>query len=90
MPARSPTVCAAIFYRSAIWLLPRSATGAGSFATEIGAAAGGADEEPGFRMLMETGVTYDKLRPHQMGYFSRLMSTHEEIRESVRPGAVAV
>jgi hypothetical protein len=30
-------------------------------------------------------VTYDKLRLHRMGYFSRLMSTHEEISDSVRP-----
>jgi transposase len=36
-------------------------------------------------LLMETGVTYDKLRLHRMGYFSRLMSTHEEITDSVRP-----
>jgi transposase len=36
-------------------------------------------------LLMETGVTYDKLRLHRMGYFRRLMSTHEEISDSVRP-----
>jgi hypothetical protein len=35
--------------------------------------------------LMETGVTYDKLRLHRMGYFSRLLSSHEEIRDRVRP-----
>ena len=36
-------------------------------------------------LLMETGVTYDKLRLHRMGYFSRLMASSEEIRDSVRP-----
>jgi transposase len=36
-------------------------------------------------LLMETGVTYDKLHLHRMGYFSRLMSTNDEIRDSVRP-----
>ncbi len=36
-------------------------------------------------LLMETGVTYDKLRLHRMGYFSRLMSTHEEIEDNIRP-----
>jgi len=36
-------------------------------------------------LLMETGVTYDKLRLHRMGYFSRLLSTHEEIEDSIRP-----
>ena len=36
-------------------------------------------------LLMETGVTYDKLRLHRMGYFSRLMSTQDEITDSVRP-----
>jgi transposase len=36
-------------------------------------------------LLMETGVTYDKLRLHRMGYFSRLLSTHEEIEDNIRP-----
>ncbi len=36
-------------------------------------------------LLMETGVTYDKLHLHRMGYFSRLISTHEEIGDSIRP-----
>jgi transposase len=36
-------------------------------------------------LLMETGVTYDKLRLHRMGYFSRLLSTNEEIEDSIRP-----
>ena len=36
-------------------------------------------------LLMETGVTYDKLRLHRMGYFSRLLSTNEEIDDSIRP-----
>ena len=36
-------------------------------------------------LLMESGVTYDKLRLHRMGYFGRLMATNEEIKASVRP-----
>ena len=36
-------------------------------------------------LLMETGVTYDKLRLHRMGYFSRLLSTNEEIEDNIRP-----
>jgi transposase len=36
-------------------------------------------------LLMETGVTYDKLRLHRMGYFSRLLSSNGEIEDSVRP-----
>ena len=36
-------------------------------------------------LLMETGVTYDKLHLHRMGYFSRLMSSSDEIQDSVRP-----
>src|SRR5262249_39914896 len=36
-------------------------------------------------LLMETGVTYDKLRLHRMGHFSRLLSTHEEIEDNIRP-----
>ena len=34
---------------------------------------------------METGVSYNKLRLHKMGYFAELMSTNEEISESIRP-----
>ena len=34
---------------------------------------------------METGVSYNKLRLHRMGYFAELMSTNEEISESIRP-----
>src|SRR5579863_667959 len=36
-------------------------------------------------LLMESGVPYDKLRLHRMGYFSQLMSTSEEIPDSIRP-----
>jgi len=36
-------------------------------------------------LLMETGVNYNKLRLHRMGYFEQLLSTSEEISESIRP-----
>src|SRR5215469_11021111 len=36
-------------------------------------------------LLMETGVSYNKLRLHRMGYFEQLLSTSEEISESIRP-----
>ena len=36
-------------------------------------------------MLMETGVSYNKLRLHRMGYFADLMSSSEEIGDSIRP-----
>ena len=36
-------------------------------------------------LLMETGVSYDKLRLHRMGYFADLMSSSEEISDSIRP-----
>jgi transposase len=36
-------------------------------------------------LLMETGVSYNKLRLHRMGYFAELMSTNEEVNESIRP-----
>jgi transposase len=36
-------------------------------------------------LLMETGVPYDKLRLHRMGYFRELMSSEEEIQGSIRP-----
>src|SRR5215471_11652682 len=36
-------------------------------------------------LLMETGVSYNKLHLHRMGYFADLMSSSEEIRESIRP-----
>src|ERR1035438_4052240 len=34
---------------------------------------------------METGVSYNKQRVHRMGYFAELMSTNEEVSESIRP-----
>ena len=36
-------------------------------------------------LLMETGVSYDKLRLHRMGYFEELLSTNEEVRDNIRP-----
>src|SRR5579863_2588837 len=36
-------------------------------------------------LLMETGVSYNKLRLHRMGYFAELMSNNEEVSESIRP-----
>src|ERR1700685_1072576 len=36
-------------------------------------------------LLMETGVSYNKLRLHRMGYFAELMATNEEVGESIRP-----
>jgi transposase len=36
-------------------------------------------------LLKETGVSYNKLRLHRMGYFAELMSTNEEVSESIRP-----
>ena len=36
-------------------------------------------------LLMETGVSYDKLHLHRMGYFADLMSSSDEIGDSIRP-----
>jgi len=36
-------------------------------------------------LLMETGVSYNKLRLHRMGYFQQLLSSNDEISDSVRP-----
>jgi len=36
-------------------------------------------------LLMETGVSYDKLHLHRMGYFERLLSTNKELPDSIRP-----
>src|SRR3974377_2333580 len=35
--------------------------------------------------LMGPGVSYDKLRLHRMGYFTDLMSSSDEIGDSIRP-----
>ena len=40
-------------------------------------------------LLMETGVSYNKQRLHKVGYFADLMSTNEEVNESIRPLAEA-
>src|SRR3974390_3195968 len=36
-------------------------------------------------LLMETGVSYNKRRLHRMGYFADLMSSSDEIGDSIRP-----
>jgi transposase len=36
-------------------------------------------------LLVETGVTYNKQRLHKVGYFHELLSTNEEVMESIRP-----
>ena len=36
-------------------------------------------------LLMETGVEYNKRRLHKVGYFRELLSTNEEVKESIRP-----
>src|ERR1700739_4560769 len=36
-------------------------------------------------LLMESGVSYNKQRLHKVGYFTELMSTSEEVPESIRP-----
>ena len=36
-------------------------------------------------LLMETGVSYNKQRLHKVGYFRELLSTNEEVHESIRP-----
>jgi transposase len=36
-------------------------------------------------MLMETGVSYEKLRLHRKGYFDQLMKSNEEVSDSIRP-----
>jgi transposase len=36
-------------------------------------------------LLMETGVTYNKKKLHQGGYFTEFLATNEEISESLRP-----
>jgi len=36
-------------------------------------------------LLMETGVTYNKQRLHKVGYFRELLSTNDEVMDSIRP-----
>lgn len=36
-------------------------------------------------LLMEDGVSYDKQRLHRVGYFSELLSSRDQISESIRP-----
>jgi transposase len=36
-------------------------------------------------LLMETGVRYNKQRLHKLGYFTELMSSNDEVSESIRP-----
>lgn len=36
-------------------------------------------------LLMETGVSHNKQKLHQVGYFGQMLSAHQEIRDSIRP-----
>ena len=36
-------------------------------------------------LLLETGVSHNKQRLHKVGYFRELLSSHEEVHESIRP-----
>ncbi len=36
-------------------------------------------------LLMETGVSHNQQRLHKVGYFRELLSSHEEVRDSIRP-----
>src|SRR6201985_3270885 len=36
-------------------------------------------------LLMETGVSYNKQRLHKVGYLQELMTTNEDMHESIRP-----
>jgi transposase len=36
-------------------------------------------------LLMETGVSYNKRRLHKVSYFAELLSTNEEVNQSIRP-----
>jgi transposase len=35
-------------------------------------------------LLMETGVTYNKQRLHKLGYFTELLSSNDEVIDSIR------
>src|SRR6266849_7456900 len=36
-------------------------------------------------LLMETGVSYNKQRLHKVRYFRELLSTNQEVNETIRP-----
>ncbi len=36
-------------------------------------------------LLLETGVSHNKQRLHDVGYFRELLATNEEVNQSVRP-----
>jgi len=36
-------------------------------------------------LLMETGVSYSKLQLHRMGYLEQLLTTSDDIPDSIRP-----
>jgi len=36
-------------------------------------------------LLMESGVSYNKQRLHKVGYFAELMTSNEDVQESIRP-----
>ena len=49
------------------------------------AAAGGADEEPHLRIADGDGVSCENLHLHRVWYFEQLLTTSEEVPDSIRP-----
>jgi transposase len=84
--ARSPTACAATSCRSATWHRPRSGPAPDAALPRnllVKQMVQMKNRVSG--LLMETGVSYNKQRLHKVGYFAELMSTNEEVSESIRP-----
>jgi len=48
-------------------------------------AASGAAEESCIKLLMETGVSYNKQHLHRAGYFPELLASKDAIDKSIRP-----
>ena len=86
MPARSPTACAATSCRSATWHRPRFADRRRTLRYRhllVRQMVQMKNRISG--LLMETGVSHNKQRLHKVGYFRELLSTNEEVHESIRP-----
>jgi hypothetical protein len=72
----SRTLCGAIFCRSVTWLQPRFANGGERRYRNLLVRQMVQMKNKIAMLLMEAGVSYNKQRLHQVGYFRELLAGH--------------
>ena len=85
MPARSPTAFVVISSRVLHDIDRDLRPAANTSLPRTAGEANGADEQLDLWLADGKGVSYNKQRLHKVGYFADLMSSNDEIDDSIRP-----